>query len=156
MFLIGWLILFQGLVRRNLLFSYYGVIETRSLAGVICRIWGWFHNASKDSEVADKPGFKWAFDLSEEVQIKGTKYIGMIWFRWIRYGWKVYEIKINNKYYVYYESRLAKTDLRVYSEVAIKEVKFKTLKEGHYTVPTKRWTPPTYPYCNYPMAYSKK
>ena len=146
----GWYKLLRGLLRRNILLSYYRAIQSRSLIGMICRLWGWLHNTSvRDDEVFNRPKFKWAFDLSEEVQVRGSKRIGMIFYRWIRFGWKIYEIKIGSHYYAFYEDQLAKTNLRVYGKVVIQEIRFKTLREGHSYMPTKRWIyhPP------YPITY---
>lgn len=140
--------LLKGIIRRSYLLNFYSSLENGGIFGWLCKIWCWLNKASMDVEAMEKA--KWDFEVGETVQLGNSRCIGAISFRWIRFGQKLYEIQINNRYYFYYEWELKKTDLRVFSKVVIKEIKFKKLEEGLRCQPTKRWTPIRYhhPYWN--------
>jgi len=110
------------------------------------RLWCWLHNAAKDEEFGKNA--QWEFSFDETVQIAGPKNIGIVTWRFVRFGRKLYEVKSPKHHYIFYEDQLKKTNYRIFSKIKIKEVKFKTLKEGHCWTLTKRF-PYSTPYVNH-------
>lgn len=117
--------------------TYYSNLKAYNLFGLIFRFLHWWNETHKDK---DMHGNKiWTFNINETVKTKRSKNIGLVVWRFIKNKQEIYEIKIGKHYYIFYKHELSKTNLRLFGQVKIEEIKFKNLNDGHFCQRTYQW-----------------